>query len=71
MRRLAGAADESAARVGKKLAREREAHGLSADGVVWTEVQLDVRLGTTRVSRHARAGRAWLDVYHSFLRCCA
>lgn len=66
-----GDADESAAQVGRKLDRERGLHGISAEGVVWTEIRIDARLGTTRRSRHARAGRGEIDIYHSFLRCCA
>jgi hypothetical protein len=60
-----------AEKVRGKLDRERELHGLSADGVVWTELLLDSRLGSTRRSRHARPERATVDVYHSFLKCCA
>lgn len=66
-----GDADDSAGQVGRKLSRERALHGISAEGVVWTEIHFDARLGTTRRSRHARPGRGGIDIYHSFLRCCA
>jgi hypothetical protein len=66
-----GDVGEIAERVRRKLERERRLHGISAEGVVRTEISIDARLGTTRRSRHARAGRGEIDVYHSFLRCCA
>lgn len=65
-----GDVDESAKHVGRKLERERGLHGISAEGAVWTEIRIDARLGTTRRSRHARAGRGEIEIYHSFLRCC-
>jgi len=66
-----GNVDESAEQVGQKMARERTVHGLCPDGAVWAEMVLDARLGTTRRSRHAPSGRAPIDIYHSFLKCCA
>lgn len=66
-----GNVDDSAGKVRRKLDRERVLHGIAADGVVWTELSIDARLGTTRRSRHARAGRGGIDIYHSFLKCCA
>ena len=66
-----GDVDESARQIGRKLERERGLHGLPAEGSLWTELRLDARLGTTRRSRHARPGRGGIDIYHSFLRCCA
>lgn len=66
-----GTVDESARQVKGKLERERSAHGLTSKGTVWTEREIDVRLGTTRLSKHTRAGRAPIAIYHSFLKCCA
>jgi hypothetical protein len=65
-----GSVDDSVSKVCSKLERERSSHGLAATGRVWTEQELDSRLGTTRRSRHARTGLAPIDVYHSFLKCC-
>lgn len=66
-----GAANDRARQIEVKLGRERRRHGLPARGPVWTELVLDARLGTTRRSRHARADRTPIDIYHSFLKCCA
>jgi hypothetical protein len=67
-----GTVDDSTSRVGKKLALGRAVYGLPTEGVVWTEIEMDARLGTSRLSRHTRfGGTTTIDVYHSFLRCCA
>lgn len=58
-------------RVRDKLERERGDHGLVPNDAVWTGIELDGRLGTTWVSRHARGGQLGdVEIYHSFLRCC-
>lgn len=54
-----------------KLTNERAHHGLALQGPVWTMVTLDPRLRDTRRSRHIRPGLGGIDVYHSFLKCCA
>lgn len=66
-----GTVRDRARQVESKLGRERDTHGLPARGAVWTEQMIDVRLGTTWRSRHARPGLSPIDVYHSFLKCGA
>jgi hypothetical protein len=77
-----GSTEACIERVREKLDAERRLHGLAEKGAVWIPVSLDPRIGTTWVSRHKRTTPAAapdvaavseppLDIYNSFLRCCA
>ncbi len=66
-----GSTDGWIEKVRQKLDRERRSHGLTEQGPIWGLRSLDERLGTTYLSRHARAAPlARLEIYHSFLLCC-